>query len=68
MHYGWTYQRKKPQRAVISAEDAKLPVSRWPSLGLCTLSSLNDRRCKYTITLSQARDHPGDTHKLSVCV
>lgn len=36
-------------------------------MGLCTLSSLNDRRCKYTLTLCQAGDHPGDTHKLSVC-
>lgn len=53
-------KKKNQYSAFISAEDVKLPISCWPSVGLWTLSSLNDRRCKYILTVCQVEDHPGD--------
>lgn len=67
-YYSSKKKKKKNQyNAFISAEGAELPVSCWPSVGLYTLSSLNDRRCKYALTLCQAEDHPGDTPTQRVC-
>lgn len=61
-------KKKNQYNTFISAEGAELPVSCWPSVGLYTLSSLNDRRCKYALTLCQAEAHPGDTPTQWVCV